>query len=77
MAHRRGCSYPADGLLSFGPTPAVTMPEGGSRKDRSAKQSDEIEGIVFIDYKDESQLASVMSLVDRDLSEPYSSELMI
>ena len=33
----------------------------------------DIEGIVFVDYKDESQLESVMSLVGRDLSEPYSS----
>jgi len=32
----------------------------------------EIDGIVFIDYHDESQLESVMSLVGRDLSEPYS-----
>jgi peptide alpha-N-acetyltransferase len=37
---------------------------------------DEIEGIRFVDYKDESQLDSVMSLVGRDLSEPYSSELL-
>ena len=35
----------------------------------------DIEGIVFVDYKDESQLESVMSLVGRDLSEPYSSML--
>jgi hypothetical protein len=33
----------------------------------------EIEGIRFVDYKDESQLDYVMSLVGRDLSEPYSS----
>jgi len=32
-----------------------------------------IEGIEFVDYKDESQLESVMELVGRDLSEPYSS----
>jgi peptide alpha-N-acetyltransferase len=35
----------------------------------------EIDGIVFVDYKDESQLEAVMSLVGRDLSEPYSSTL--
>jgi hypothetical protein len=29
--------------------------------------------IVFVDYRDESQLSAVMSLVGRDLSEPYSS----
>ena len=34
---------------------------------------DAIEGIEFIDYRDESQIDSVMSLVGRDLSEPYSS----
>ena len=33
----------------------------------------EIDGIVFVDYTDESQLDAVMSLVGRDLSEPYSS----
>mmetsp|Transcript_7783 Transcript_7783/g.14168 ORF Transcript_7783/g.14168 Transcript_7783/m.14168 type:complete len:186 (+) Transcript_7783:44-601(+) len=33
---------------------------------------DEIEGIEFIDYHDESQIDAVMSLVGRDLSEPYS-----
>jgi hypothetical protein len=35
---------------------------------------DEIEGIEFVNYEDESQLESVMELVGRDLSEPYSSE---
>ena len=33
-----------------------------------------IEGIRFEDYCDESQLEHVMSLVGRDLSEPYSGE---
>ena len=31
-----------------------------------------IEGIKFVDYQDESQLESVMELVGRDLSEPYT-----
>ena len=35
---------------------------------------EEIEGIEFVDYTDESQLEYVMDLVSRDLSEPYSSE---
>jgi hypothetical protein len=35
--------------------------------------NDSIEGIRFVDYADESQLEDVMSLVGRDLSEPYSS----
>lgn len=35
---------------------------------------DAIEGIEFVDYRDESQIDSVMSLVGRDLSEPYSSK---
>lgn len=34
---------------------------------------DEIPGIRFVEYPDESQLDAVMSLVGRDLSEPYSS----
>ena len=37
-------------------------------------KDEEIEGIRFTDYMDESQLEHVMSLVGRDLSEPYSSE---
>jgi hypothetical protein len=37
--------------------------------------NEEIEGIRFVDYRDESQLEHVMSLVGRDLSEPYSGEL--
>lgn len=40
----------------------------------SAMADTEIPGIRFVDYKDESQLDSVMSLVGRDLSEPYSSK---
>ena len=35
---------------------------------------DDIEGIKFINYRDESQLDSVMRLVGRDLSEPYSGK---
>jgi hypothetical protein len=38
---------------------------------------DHIEGIIFVDYKDETQLDSVMSMVGRDLSEPYSSECVL
>ncbi len=38
---------------------------------------DEIEGIEFIDYRDESQIDAVMSLVGRDLSEPYSSTFLL
>ena len=33
-----------------------------------------IPGIKFINYRDESQIDSVMKLVGRDLSEPYSGE---
>ena len=33
--------------------------------------------ILFVDYKDESQLDHVMKLVIQDLSEPYSSECKI
>jgi len=35
--------------------------------------TDSIQGIRLVDYQDESQLEHVMSLVGRDLSEPYSS----
>lgn len=40
-----------------------------------ADADDDISGIRFVDYVDESQLEHVMSLVGRDLSEPYSSTL--
>jgi hypothetical protein len=36
-----------------------------------------IPGIRFVDYVDESQLDQVMSLVGRDLSEPYSSKYLL
>jgi hypothetical protein len=47
---------------------------GKSKTNSSGCCDDEIEGIRFVDYVDESQLHDVMSLVGRDLSEPYSSE---
>ena len=34
-----------------------------------------IDGIKFVNYEDESRLDSVMRLVGRDLSEPYSGKL--
>ena len=43
----------------------------GSRDDHVACAGES--SIVFVDYRDESQLSAVMSLVGRDLSEPYSS----
>lgn len=36
------------------------------------EEGSSIEGIRFVDYKDESQLEDVMALVGKDLSEPYS-----
>ena len=36
-----------------------------------------IEGIEFVTYVDEGQLDDVMRLVGQDLSEPYSSELVL
>jgi hypothetical protein len=33
-----------------------------------------IEGIEFVQYKDERQIDDIMKLVGRDLSEPYSSK---
>lgn len=43
------------------------------QEDTHDDDNDSIEGIEFVDYVDESQLESVMELVGRDLSEPYSS----
>jgi N-alpha-acetyltransferase 30 len=39
----------------------------------ASSTDEDIAGIRFVDYVDESQLEHVMSLVGRDLSEPYSS----
>lgn len=38
------------------------------------QKENQIDGIIFVDYKDESQLDSVMGMVAKDLSEPYSSK---
>lgn len=49
--------------------------DGGSHIDTSIDELDDdeiIEGINFVNYRDESQIESVMRLVGRDLSEPYS-----
>jgi N-alpha-acetyltransferase 30 len=55
--------------------PVVSTPEHVSLvvPDHDDDGNDSIEGIRFVDYVDESQLEDVMSLVGRDLSEPYSS----
>ena len=45
-----------------------------SRKEQIELETLEVEGIEFLDYKDESQLNDIMRLVGRDLSEPYSSK---
>ena len=51
---------------------------GGDKEEDVWKHSSEvIEGIDFVDYHDERQLESVMNLVGRDLSEPYSSKACI
>jgi hypothetical protein len=41
-----------------------------------SNDDEEIAGVRFVDYVDESQLEHVMSLVGNDLSEPYSSEFL-
>lgn len=46
--------------------------DGGKEQDDAAE---EIAGVRFVDYESEAQLGHVMSMVGRDLSEPYSSEL--
>lgn len=49
----------------------------------SEENTDQLEGdekisdMKFTNYKDESQLDYVMTLVGRDLSEPYSSEFYV
>lgn len=48
------------------------MSDDAKPKSFSGKD-EEIEGIRFVDYMNEMQLEHVMSLVGRDLSEPYSS----
>lgn len=47
----------------------------GNVPDQGGDSSAKIGEIVFVDYRDESLLDSVMSLVGRDLSEPYSSKI--
>jgi hypothetical protein len=47
------------------------------RDEQEGDVSRKIEGIDFVDYRDESLLDSVMSLVGRDLSEPYSSKIRL
>ncbi len=44
------------------------------REQFEAVDETKIEGIEFVNYRDESDLASVMRLVGKDLSEPYSSK---
>lgn len=53
------------------PNPGDTESTAGNRRDHVACAGES--NIVFVDYRDESQLSAVMSLVGRDLSEPYSS----
>lgn len=49
------------------------VPQTDADDDESKLDPDEvISGIKFVNYRDESQLDSVMTLVGRDLSEPYS-----
>lgn len=52
--------------------------DGGGKSQTIHTSFDELDddeiigGINFVNYKDESQIESVMRLVGRDLSEPYS-----
>ena len=47
------------------------------QEDSSGGNDHNCTGIRFVDYRNESQLDHVMSLVGRDLSEPYSSESVV
>lgn len=51
----------------------TTKLESATTNHNTCDNNDEINGIRFVNYVDESQLDHVMSLVGRDLSEPYSS----
>lgn len=42
--------------------------------DDDVQEDEQIPGIKFVNYRDEAQIHSVMRLVGKDLSEPYSSE---
>ncbi len=52
--------------------------EGNPKNDskNNEDQDEAIKGIKFIPYRNESQIDSVMRLVGRDLSEPYSGMSM-
>jgi hypothetical protein len=61
------------------PAPSLLLKKDDSILPPEADSSDDevISGIRFVDYVDESQLDQVMSLVGRDLSEPYSSKYLL
>lgn len=54
-------------------SPSTTMNPMVPTSHHQEQEESEIDGIAFSNYQDESQLDIVMSLVGRDLSEPYSS----
>jgi hypothetical protein len=60
------------------PAPSLPLKKDDSILPPEVDSSDDesIPGIRFVDYVDESQLDQVMSLVGRDLSEPYSSKYL-
>ncbi len=61
--------------------PIIRMTETASRQMKASGDGvltpPVIEGIEFVNYVDEGQLDDVMRLVGQDLSEPYSSELVL
>lgn len=60
------------------PAPSLSLQKDDSILPPGVDSDDEaIPGIRFVDYVDESQLDFVMSLVGRDLSEPYSSKYLL
>jgi hypothetical protein len=67
-AHRQLNNSTTDTIIG-----CVDDSDRDNNKDDKNSQLMRIHGIRFTDYQDESQLDHVMSLVGRDLSEPYSS----
>jgi hypothetical protein len=60
------------------PAPSLPLKKDDSilPPEADSSENEVIPGIRFVDYVDESQLDQVMSLVGRDLSEPYSSKYL-
>jgi peptide alpha-N-acetyltransferase len=55
------------------PAPPPPLPPSAKEEEVvGSSNADDDDDVYFVDYVDENQLAPIMALVDRDLSEPYS-----